>query len=114
MEQPKTIKHRVEFPSFLEAMKHDWRSLTKKQAKHQNAELVFSIFGPSLRYIQKNFGSTDCITFVLALWRYQSQHNALPSDEGAAYELASLATELITSARVKPQVLQNIPMQQLE
>ena len=44
-EQSKTIKHRVKYPSFLEALSHDWRLLTKKQAKHQNVELVFSIMG---------------------------------------------------------------------
>lgn len=44
-EQSKTIKHRVKYPSFLEALSHDWRLLTKKQARHQNVELVFSIMG---------------------------------------------------------------------
>jgi hypothetical protein len=61
-EQPKTIKHRVKYPSFLEALDHDWRPLTKKQAKHQNVELVFSIFGqPSVAPLTQKYVLTiDC------------------------------------------------------
>ncbi|KAF8526110.1 hypothetical protein JB92DRAFT_3081627 [Gautieria morchelliformis] len=93
VEQPKPIKHRVKYPSFVEALKHDWQSLTRKQAKHQNIELVFSIF---------------------ALWKYQSQHSALPSDTNVANELASISNEFIASAQIKPQIMQTIPIQQLE
>lgn len=54
------------------------------------------------------------VAIFLALWRYQSQHNSLPSDIHAAKALASVSNELIASAQIQPQVLQAIPLKQLE
>ncbi|KAF8574888.1 hypothetical protein K439DRAFT_1630532 [Ramaria rubella] len=89
--QTKTIKHRVTYPSFSEALKHDWQSLTKKQAKHQNAELVFSIF---------------------ALWKYQTSHHELPSEDTVT-EVAAISKSFIQSMGVKAHVMQSVPSHQL-
>lgn len=42
-DQPRPNKHRVIYPSLSEALKHDWKTLTPKQARHQNITLVLYI-----------------------------------------------------------------------
>ncbi|KIJ26665.1 hypothetical protein M422DRAFT_785159 [Sphaerobolus stellatus SS14] len=92
-DQAKTIKHRVQYPSLPEALQHKWQSLTKRQARHQNVELVFSIF---------------------TLWEYQKKHDTLPSASTPVEELESIAGSLISAAGIKPQILSIIPASQLQ
>ncbi|KAF8527508.1 hypothetical protein BU17DRAFT_81694 [Hysterangium stoloniferum] len=92
-EQGKTSKHCVEYPSFTEAMKHNWRTLTRKQARNQNAELIFSIY---------------------AIWSYELQHNTLPSAGTPLKDFTSLINSQASSAGIQPQVLRSLSFQQFE
>lgn len=74
------------YPSLSDALKHDWKKLTPKQARHQNIALVL---------------------YIMTLWQFQIQHNALPHDSSSADDLVSLSNSLAQSMNIDSRVLQS-------
>ncbi|KAG8775930.1 hypothetical protein FRC12_001185 [Ceratobasidium sp. 428] len=77
----KTTKQSVAYPSLRESFNYSWKGLAKRQAKELNPSTVFS---------------------VLALWEWESQHQAYVGP-GSGAEVRQIAVELIKSAGVNTQ-----------
>ncbi|QRW00544.1 ubiquitin-conjugating enzyme E1 [Ceratobasidium sp. AG-Ba] len=79
---PKTTKQSVTYPSLRESFSHSWKGLAKRQTKELNPSAVFS---------------------VLALWEWESQHQAYVGPDSGV-EVRQIAAEMIKSAGVNTQV----------
>ncbi|KAG9103518.1 hypothetical protein FRC06_010199 [Ceratobasidium sp. 370] len=77
----KATKQSVTYPSLRESFSHSWKGLAKRQTKELNPSAVFS---------------------VLALWEWESQHQAYVRPDSGA-EVRQIAAEMIKSAGVNAQ-----------
>ncbi|GJJ13317.1 hypothetical protein Clacol_007569 [Clathrus columnatus] len=87
-EQPRANKQRVVYPSFADALLHNWKHMTRKQARHQNIDLVL---------------------YIMTLWLFQIQHDTLPTDARQIEGLISLSNSLIQSINIDSRILQTSP-----
>jgi len=92
-EHPKSVKATAVYTPLTSAISYRWNNFTKRQTKEVNPALYFA---------------------VLAIWKFQSLHGALPEDASHTDELETISNTLISEADVNKQVLTKEPRQFIE
>jgi len=101
------MRNKVTYCPLSEALQYKWTGLSKRQTKEVNPALFFGILG-----IVSRLYSNILIFFfiIVALWKFSSSHQELPTDPVSVAEVHSIANSLISAADVNKQALVEVPI----